>query len=334
MKTNPTSKLAATFACLLVALSLFGAPLPGRRLANLPAPVRETIRKEIGSGRVEEVTRTNENGGVVYEVDLNQGGLTRSLTIAADGRLTARQVFLNELPPAVQQTIRAQTTGGKVENIYWANDDGEPAYAVEFTRGKDKRGLTVALDGWLEAREVLFAELPLAVQKAVREQLKGATPTHIDRSDEDGEVTFEVTAEANGRARSWFFNHDGKLTGEPVELEEVPAAAQKLLRDRIGGGRLVRTLKSREEGETYYEATYVRAAAKHACTVSADGNLESEELPLAELPEAARKTVAAKLSGAHLGKIEHDPAGGEFTVQFRREGKAEQLIVTGEGIIR
>ena len=95
------------------------------RLSKLPTPVRQTVVSVLGSGRLTELWLTNENGHAVYEVEVRQRGVDRSFTVALDGSLLARQVFTNELPPSVIQTLQHETAGGKVLDLYWINEEGK-----------------------------------------------------------------------------------------------------------------------------------------------------------------------------------------------------------------
>ncbi|MCX6902040.1 MAG: hypothetical protein NTW03_00895, partial [Verrucomicrobia bacterium] len=96
------------------------------RLSKLPTPVRQTVVSVLGSGRLTELWQTNENGHAVYEVEVRQRGVDRSFTVALDGSLLAKQVFTNELPSSVLQTLQRETSGGKVLDLYWINEEGDP----------------------------------------------------------------------------------------------------------------------------------------------------------------------------------------------------------------
>lgn len=302
---------------------------------QLPPAVRQAVQALVGDGKVLDVERTIENGRPVFEGEYRQDGVVRGFTFTPDGTLISRQVFEKELPPAVAQTLRAQLAGATLGDLYWTNDEGNPAYYAEFTRGADKRSVSIAPDGWLTAREVKLNELPAAVAQAVRQTLNGAAPTHIDRTDEGGgEVTLDVAVENAGRSRTWIFSASGKLEATELTLGDVPAAAQKELLARLGTARLVHVFKFEDEGESYFEATFVKAGQHHAATVHADGTLVSEVIPLAAAPSAVQKAVRDK--GGFLVKLElqHDDAGDYFEASLRKAGKLTRVELLPSGAVR
>jgi hypothetical protein len=169
----------------------------------------------------------------------------------------------------------------------------------------------------------------------VRQTLNGAVPTHIDRTDEgSGEVTFDVAVENAGRSRTWIFSASGKLEAVELALSDTPAAAQKTLQAQVAAARLVHVFKFEDEGESYFEATFVKAGQQHAATVHADGTLVSEVIPLAAAPSAVQKAVRA--NGGFLVKLElqHDDAGDYFEASLRKAGKLTRLELKLDGTVR
>lgn len=325
--------VAALLAALAVSVS--AADLKTKKAAPLPPAVRQAVLALVGDGKLLDVERTIENGRPVFEGEYRQNGVLRSFTFTPDGMLIARQVFEQELPPAVAQTLRAQLAGATLGDIYWTNDEGNPAYYAEFTRGPEKRGVTIAPDGWLAAREVALNELPASVAQGIRKTLNGAVPTRIDRSDEGGgEVTFDVTVESGARSRTWIFSADGKLDAIELALNDTPAAAQKELLARLGTARLVHVFKFEDEGESYFEATFVKSGQHHAATAHADGTLVSEVMPLGAAPPAVQKAV--RDAGGFLVKLElqHDDAGDYFEASLRRTGKLTRIELKPDGSAR
>lgn len=331
MKTIPLAlALLAAFA-----VSASAAAAKAKKAAPLPPAVRQAVQALVGDGKLLDVERTVENGRPVFEGEYRQDGTLRSFTFTPDGMLISRQVFEKELPPAVAQTLRAQLAGATPGDLYWTNDDGNPAYYAELTRGAEKRSATLAPDGWLTAREVKVNELPASVAQAIRTTLNGVVPTHIDRADEGGgDVTFDVTVESAGRSRTWMFSADGKLEATELSLSDVPAAAQKELLARLGTARLVHVFKFEDEGESYFEATFVKSGQHHAATAHADGTLVSEVMPLGTAPPAVRKAVRDKSGFLVKLELQHDDAGDYFEASLRKAGKLTRLEFQPDGSAR
>ena len=226
---------------------------------------------------------------------------------------------------------RAQLGDGQLGEIDWSNDDGDPVFAIEFTRGGVKRSFAVAPDGWLVAREIALEELPVVVRRAVEFELKGVVPKEIQRGDDGLEISYDVTVDVGGQARTLNFSDEGKLTGTQIALNEVPAAALKTLQPRLAGARLVSVSKSVDDDDTYYEAVFVKAGQHHSATVTADGTLASVQLPLAAAPAGVQKTIREQ--GGFLARLEQVFEDGEehFQALLRVKGKAVELELKADG---
>lgn len=120
---------------------------PSEVLAHASPAARKTILAKAGNGTIEDVTRTVEDGEVVYEVDFKKGQVERSFTVAHDGTLLSWQVFIGELPAPAQAKIRSQLGDGKLVDIYWKDDVGEISYEVEVSRNGKSQSFSVAPNG-------------------------------------------------------------------------------------------------------------------------------------------------------------------------------------------
>ena len=189
------TRFLVTGLAMLLATSATAATPKTKSLAQIPPAVRQAAESLVGDGKLLDLDRTIENGRTVFEGEFRRDGVVRSFTLAPDGMLISRQVFEKELPSAVAQTLRAHLGEAKLGDIYWTNDDGDPAFYAELTRGDMKRSLTISPDGWLAAREVTLADVPGPARQAITTELKGATMTRIERGDDAHEVTFDVTIE-------------------------------------------------------------------------------------------------------------------------------------------
>lgn len=325
-----------TYWLSIVLLGLFldsttAADGMGKRIAHLPPAVRQGVLALVGDGRLNDIENATENGRPVFEGELRRDGVVRNFTLAIDGMLIAKQVFEKELPAPVAQTLRAQLADAPLGELYWVNDDGDPAYVAELTRGGVKGSITIAPDGWLVGRVISLAELPAVVRAGVQKWLNGAAASRIEWADDGEEVTFEVTVEAIGRTRIGIFGEDGKLLAGGVNFAEVPPAAQKTIKERLRNNRLIHLFRSEEDGVTYCEAIFVRGNLKHSVTVRADGELVTAQIPPGEAPEAVQK--ALRDQNAFLVRLEQNfgPGEGTFDVLMRAKGKGIRLELKADG---
>ena len=323
------------FCLLLVSLASTVSAAPGK-LAPLPPAVQQTIRTLVGTGRLVDVTRTNENGQVVYEVDMRREGVERSFTVAATGNLIARQLFLPELPAPVQQTVRAQFATGKLLEVWWTDDDGEISYEAEWKVGATKRTASIAPDGRLTSLQVGLEEAPSAVRRSIEAKLAGGKVETLHRTEEDGESLYAIEALPGGRKISFTVGLDGKLLSEGILLTDAPAPVQHTIKAQMSNGRLTELDRVTEDGETLYEVKVSRDGRKHAFHVATDGTLLSVRVTLAEVPEAARKAITAKLDGATLTRVDKATEDGAtvYEVEARKAGKKVTFTVGADARVR
>jgi len=81
-------------------------------LAETPPAVNAAILQEAGTGTIKEVAKSFDEDGIDYDVTINRDGLNRDFTVAENGQLERRQVFLWELAPPPQNTIQRITGYG------------------------------------------------------------------------------------------------------------------------------------------------------------------------------------------------------------------------------
>jgi hypothetical protein len=124
---------------------------------------------------------------------------------------SASQEF-NQLPPAVQTTVRAQAPDAEIVNVNQRTENGMTIYEIEFRDSDAHPNIVVGADGRLLSttsteggpgaiRRMLtptgavgtqFSALPLDVQKAIQSRAPDAPITNISRHEEDGRVYYEV----------------------------------------------------------------------------------------------------------------------------------------------
>ena len=138
-----------------------------------------------------------------------------SLLFAGCGQKVERaaQKF-NELPPAVQKTVRAHAPNAEIADVKTRTQDGQTVYEIEFAEAGKNPKLLVAQDGKILNSDLTTAKgapgsldrllsgrgavgtklsaLPKPVQKAVQQRAPNAEITNITRTEQDGVVTYEI----------------------------------------------------------------------------------------------------------------------------------------------
>jgi hypothetical protein len=105
-----------------------------------------------------------------------------------------KPIKLEQTPAAVRKTIEGQIAGGKLIEITQDDDKGDVSYATQYrTKSGQDREFTVGQDGSLLRNEVGIEELSPELQKAIRGQAGEAKIESIEKSMEDGEVSYDVS---------------------------------------------------------------------------------------------------------------------------------------------
>ncbi len=120
-------------------------------------------------------------------------------------------------------------------------------------------------------KKVQLKNLPVAVQKAMQEQTKGATLVGFSEEREDGKVFYEAETKVNGRTRDLLFDSAGTL----IEVEEgvVPSALPAAVQSSLNTHGKVLKVESVTKGSTVtYEAQVEKNGKKSEVVVDAKGN--------------------------------------------------------------
>jgi uncharacterized membrane protein YkoI len=143
---------------------------------------------------------------------------------------TASQKF-NELPPAVQKTVRAQAPNAEIADVTQKNENGLQVYEVEFRNpnGPNSKVL-VAADGTLVGSDLPkpagalqraltptgavgtpLSALPEVAQKTIKTAAPNAPIDKITRHDDNGRIIYEVEFKEPGKNPTVKVAEDGTL---------------------------------------------------------------------------------------------------------------------------
>jgi len=137
----------------------------------------------------------------------------------------------NELPPAVQKTVRAQSPNGEIASVDQTTDNGMQVYVVKF---KQPDGSTpkvmVATDGKLISSDMpktagaieraltptgatgtKFSALPPAVQKTIQSKAPSTEIADISRHEDNGRVIYEIEFTDKGKNPTMKVAEDGTV---------------------------------------------------------------------------------------------------------------------------
>ncbi len=171
-------------------------------------------------------------------------------------------------------------TAGEAGSAGWPGTAGTAGSAGEA--GSAGWQDTGGASGWQGGGDnIALEDTPAAVQAAI-DDLLGSTPVEdIQLNDEDGTVSYEVTATVDGNQIEYVIAEDGTLlrTQEEIDPTALPAAVQTTVTAEIGDAEIRRVEKITEDGQVYYEIPATSAQGDRInLTVAEDGTLlEGEE---------------------------------------------------------
>ena len=142
---------------------------------------------------------------------------------------SASQKF-NELPPAVQKTVRAQAPQAEIADVTRKTDNGMDVYEIQFREGDRNSKVVVAADGRLVSTDMArpagavqrlltptgatgtkLSALPEKVQKTIQSTAPGADIANISRQESDGRTIYEIEFREKSKNPSIRVAEDGTL---------------------------------------------------------------------------------------------------------------------------
>lgn len=214
------------------------------------------------------------------------------------------EVNLQDLPPAVQQTILQHARGGNIEEIEQSDDDGETVYEVEVETSQGDFEFIVSADGKYLGEDIeeddaddaqgdmddqdenddddeeqvtiiTWDQVPTPAQATFRQFTHGAQPEQVEKITDDDATVYEIEFNTSlGKASLTL-----TATGEPVELEnpvtmqDLPASLRAELQDEYPGAEIV---EADAVQFFYYELKIKVDGRTREITAVATGDIEDE----------------------------------------------------------
>jgi uncharacterized membrane protein YkoI len=122
------------------------------RMADLPAPVQQTVREQSKGATIRGLAQETENGQTNYEVELKVNGHSKDVLIDPTGAVVEieEQVMLAALPQAVRAAIEQQAGTGKIGVIESITKGGTiEAYEAHVRKAGKRMEIKVGPDGQL-----------------------------------------------------------------------------------------------------------------------------------------------------------------------------------------
>ncbi|HKQ36605.1 MAG TPA: PepSY-like domain-containing protein [Verrucomicrobiae bacterium] len=147
----------------------------------------------------------------------------------------------NQLPAAVQKTVRAQAPDAEIADIDQKTRDGVTVYQIQFRDKERHPAMEVATDGTLmryeagkpaagapgtvegrvkgaaSSMENQISALPMSVQKAIQANAPRAEVVDINRKEDNGRVFYEIQYAGKDHKPVLQVGEDGHIYKLPTE---------------------------------------------------------------------------------------------------------------------
>jgi hypothetical protein len=132
-----------------------------------------------------------------------------------------------------------------------------------------------------QGKKINRSDLPVAVEKTVVEQSKGATIRGFSEEKENGQTTYEAEMLVNGHSKDVQMDANGAVIEieEQVDLQAVSAEVKAGLQAKAGKGKITKVESiTKKDKLVAYEAKVVTDGKKSEVQVGPDGKpLDHEE---------------------------------------------------------
>lgn len=303
-------------------------------LEKAPAGVQKTIKERLGNAQIEDVDRDMDEGKVIFTISFTLSGQDRELTLGEDGHIISAQVFLKDLPLALQMAIQRVAAPDAIEHIEKLLEENPEYYSVDW---KTKEGQAHTFDLWqsgkIKSMQMTLDEVPASVRKGIGKHGGSDTVKTIAKSFEEADVQYIATLVHGDHERDLTLSEAGELLRLEIALEEAPAVVQKTITSTIGQGAVTSTDKVIDDGHVQYEVEWkTKEGTGHSCTVLEGGKLLSLRVDLGETPPAVRAAIVKEVAGDKLKEIAKSyDEGVAYDVTVVRAGRDRDFSIGENG---
>jgi len=148
------------------------------------------------------------------------------VVLAASGLLLAgtssaqeKKIKRSDLPPAVEKTVAAQSTGATIKGFSTEKENGQTLYEAEMTVNGHSKDISMTADGSIVEIEeqVAFDSLPADVKAGLQTKAGKGKILKVESLTKKGKlVAYEAKVDTNGKKSEVQVGPDGK----PLDHEE------------------------------------------------------------------------------------------------------------------
>ena len=143
---------------LILAVALNGCEMLSKevKLEDVPPGAQSVIKSHTSGGTIDKITRKKEDDKHYYKVEYKKDSREFELQVDDDGKVLEVEEFMKmeELPPAVQETVKAESAGAEIKELVLETEGGKTFYEVEFEKDGKEYEVKIAEDGTVLEREI------------------------------------------------------------------------------------------------------------------------------------------------------------------------------------
>lgn len=219
----------------------------------------------------------------------------------------AEKVKFEQLPEAVQKSVRVHAGAAPIEDIDREIRNGRVTYEVAYKKNGQHTELLVLEDGSVVVGDA--AQPPGAAAANEPKQLSDATKVELDEVPEQVRQTIQLHA---GSSRIEDIDK-GKLDGRTVYQAAFKQNGQHT------------ELRVAENGEVLSPQQQIRPLTQ----------TQLLQAQLGRLPVAVQQTVRKHATPDQITDVDQERLGGRrvYEIQFQRDGRSEQIFVGEDGAL-
>ena len=128
-------------------------------------------------------------------------------------------------------------------------------------------------------KELTIADVPAAVQAAIKQFAGSNAIVKITKESEDNKVIYEASVKVDGTKQAVEVLADGTVlqTEKTVTLKDTPVAVQAAIKKLAGTGTVDEIVEENAGGKKTYEAAVTINGKKKEADIAADGTIQDGE---------------------------------------------------------
>jgi uncharacterized membrane protein YkoI len=141
------------------------------------------------------------------------------LLLAGGASAQEKKIKRSDLPPAVEKTVAAQSTGATIRGFSTEKENGQTLYEAELTVNGHSKDISMTADGSIVEIEeqVALDSLPVEVKAGLQARAGNGKILKVESlTKKDKLVAYEAKVETNGKRTEVQVGPDGK----PLDHEE------------------------------------------------------------------------------------------------------------------